>query len=45
VNGSYFNAKERKPLVNTGEVFHIAREPIESLDDYDIERPLSCLIQ
>jgi hypothetical protein len=37
VNGSYFDTKERKPLVNTGEVFHIAREAIESLDNYDIE--------
>jgi hypothetical protein len=45
VDGAYFNTEERKPLMDTGEVFHIAREAIESLDDHDIERPVSCLIQ
>jgi len=37
VDGSYFDTNEREPLVNTGEVFHIARDTIESLDDYDVE--------
>jgi hypothetical protein len=37
VDGSYFDTKEREPLVNTGEVFHIARETIEGFDDYDVE--------
>jgi hypothetical protein len=45
VDGAYFNTKERKPLMNTGKVLHIARETIKSFDDYDLERPILCLIQ
>ena len=44
-DGTYFNTEKRKPLMDTGEVFHIAREAIESLDDHDIERLVSRLIQ